>query len=332
LHQANFLTLQAIPIATALIANNTVTLTVDTKDPGFLSAATSTDGTKIILTYDEALSTVLPVSLAFTAKVDGTSNDIASIGIAGSTVELIVESTIQKYQSVAIAYSDLTSLDDKNAIQDQVGNDAATLGTTSVTNSSTISNTNDSPTGAVTIYGAATQGQVLTAANDLADADGLGTIANQWNRAGAAISGETSSTYSLVQADVGSAITVTASYTDVLGTAESVTSSATSAVANVNDAPTGSVTISGTATEGETLTATNTLADADGLGTIANQWNRAGSTITGATSSTYSLVQADVGSAISVTASYTDGQGTTESVASSATSAVSAVPTPTPFS
>ena len=42
-----------------------------------------------------------------------------------------------------------------------------------------------------------------------------------------------------------------------LGTEESVASSATSAVANVNDDPTGSVTISGTATQGETLTASN---------------------------------------------------------------------------
>jgi hypothetical protein len=124
---------------------------------------------------------------------------------------------------------------------------------------------------------------------------------------------------------VGSAISVTASYTDGQGTAESVTSSATSAVANVNDAPTGSVTISGTAKQGETLTATNTLADADGIGTITNQWKRAGTAISGATSDSYSLVQADVGSAISVTASYTDGGGTAESVTSSPTSTVKAL-------
>jgi hypothetical protein len=185
---------------------------------------------------------------------------------------------------------------------------------------------NDAPTGSVTISGTAREGQTLTAANTLADADGLGTITNQWKRAGAAISGATSSTYELVQADVGSAISVTASYTDGQGTAESVSSSATSAVANVNDAPTGSVTISGTAREGETLTAANTLADVDGLGTIAYGWNRAGAAISGATSNSYELVQADVGSAISVTASYTDGQGTAESVTSSATSAVKALP------
>ena len=42
----------------------------------------------------------------------------------------------------------------------------------------------------------------------------------------------------------------------------------------LNHAPTGSVTISGTALEGQTLTASNNLADADGLGTISYQWNR----------------------------------------------------------
>ena len=56
------------------------------------------------------------------------------------------------------------------------------------------------------------------------------------------------------------------------GTVESKASTATTAVANLNDAPTGAVTISGTATQNQTLTAANTLADADGLGSIAYQW------------------------------------------------------------
>ncbi|MCP5381639.1 MAG: M10 family metallopeptidase C-terminal domain-containing protein [Kordiimonadaceae bacterium] len=196
----------------------------------------------------------------------------------------------------------------------------------SVTSSptSTVTNVNDAPTGSVTISGTAAEDEVLTASNTLADEDGLGTISYQWKRDGSAISGATSSTYTLVQADVGAAITVTASYTDGEGTAESVTSSPTSTVTNVNDAPTGSVTISGTAAEDEVLTASNTLADEDGLGTISYQWKRDGSAISGATSSTYTLVQADVGAAITVTASYTDGEGTAESVTSSPTSAVTA--------
>ncbi len=104
-------------------------------------------------------------------------------------------------------------------------------------------------------------------------------------------------------------------------------------VSNIpNRAPTGSVTISGTPTQGQTLTAANTLADADGLGTIAYGWMRSGTAINipDPSSTTYTLVQADVGSAISVTASYTDQQGTAESVSSSATSAVKALVTPTP--
>ena len=109
------------------------------------------------------------------------------------------------------------------------------------------------------------------------------------------------------------------------GNASSSNVTSTITVARVNDAPTGSVTISGTATEDETLNASNTLADDDGLGTISYQWNRAGSAIDDATGSTYTLAQADVGSAITVTASYTDEQGIAESVTSSATSAVANV-------
>ena len=98
----------------------------------------------------------------------------------------------------------------------------------------------------------------------------------------------------------------------------------TAAVANVNDAPTGSVTISGTAQENQVLTASNTLVDADGLGTIGYQWQRDGTDVAGATGTTYALgVIADVGHTIDVVAkSYTDGHGTLESKASAATAAV----------
>jgi hypothetical protein len=209
------------------------------------------------------------------------------------------------------------------------------LGTAeSVTSSAStaVANVNDSPTGTVTISGTATQGQTLTVANTLADADGIpvsgaGAISYQWKANGQAISGATASTYVLTQAEVGKTITVTTSYTDSQGTAESVTSSASTAVANVNDSPTGTVTISGTATQGQTLTAANTLADADGIpasgvGAISYQWKANGQEISGATANTYVLTQAEVGKTITVTTSYTDSQGTAESVTSSASTAV----------
>ena len=97
------------------------------------------------------------------------------------------------------------------------------------------------------------------------DADGMGTVTYQWRQDGVNISGQTSNELLLTEAMVGKTITVIASYTDGQGTPESLTSAATTAVVNVNDAPTGGVTISGTATQGETLTAHNTLADLDGL-------------------------------------------------------------------
>jgi uncharacterized delta-60 repeat protein len=197
----------------------------------------------------------------------------------------------------------------------------------SVTSAATsaVANVNDAPTGRVTISGTAAEGQTLTASHTLADADGLGTVSYQWLADGSAISGATDATLVLDQAQVGQTIAVQASYTDGQGTAESVTSAATSAVANVNDAPTGRVTISGTAAEGQTLTASHTLADADGLGTVSYQWLADGSAISGATDATLVLDQAQVGRAISVQASYTDGQGTAESVTSAATSAVANV-------
>ena len=91
---------------------------------------------------------------------------------------------------------------------------------------------------------------------------------------------------------------------------------------NVNTLHTGTVSISGTAIVGSVLTATNNIADTDGLGTFTYQWTRSGSAISGATSSTYTLVVADVGNTITVTITYTDGKGFIESETSAATASV----------
>ncbi|MFM9967368.1 MAG: putative Ig domain-containing protein, partial [Burkholderiales bacterium] len=182
---------------------------------------------------------------------------------------------------------------------------------------------NASPTGSVTISGAATQGQTLNASNTLADADVISTaIAYQWKADGNNIAGATAGTFVLTQAQVGKAISVTASYTDGHGVVESVSSPATAAVGNVNDLPGGSVAISGNVTQGHTLTASNTLSDADGLGVIIYQWRAEGNVIAGATGSTLVLGEAQVGKAITVSASFTDGFGALESVVSPATGAV----------
>ena len=223
---------------------------------------------------------------------------------SGSSL-LLVQSHVGQTITATASYTDLQGTS-------EAVSSAATLA---------VANVNDLPTGAVMISGMAEQGRTLTASNTLADADGLGTVTYTW-KSGATVLGIGSSLL-LGQTHVGQAITVTASYTDGQGTSEAVSSAATLAVANVNDAPTGTVTISGTAEQGGTLTASNTLADADGLGPVTYTW-RTGEAVLG-TGSTLSLGQSNVGQAITVTASYTDLQGTSEAVSSAATVAVANV-------
>lgn len=187
---------------------------------------------------------------------------------------------------------------------------------------SAVLNVNDLPTGSVSITGEAVQGQILTASNNLADPDGLGTIAYQWKADGININGANASSLKLSQTQVGKIISVVASYTDGGNTIESINSNTTSAVSNLNDSPTGDVTITGEARQGQLLTAANSLADLDGLGTITYQWKADGVNIIGATNSTLSISSAQVGKTITVVASYTDGGGTVETQASSSTTAV----------
>jgi len=108
-------------------------------------------------------------------------------------------------------------------------------------------------------------------------------------------------------------------------------------VGNTQDASTGSISITGTAYEGLTLTAdTSGVSDDDGIGTFTYQWSDATGAISGATSSTYTIpacnpteVCASIGKVYSVTAVHTDAYNEVESLALSAgpTSAVVINPT-----
>jgi uncharacterized repeat protein (TIGR02059 family) len=309
----------AVSLGVTTVTNNS---TVDTIVPVFQSAVTSSNGLTVILTYNEALSISTAVVSAFAVKVAGTDVIVTSVAVSSNTVVLSLATAIQKGQTVTVAYTDATAGNDLNAVQDTAGNDALTLSNnTVVTNYSSLF-VNSSPSGSVIVLGSAVQNQILTASNILADADGLGTITYQWLRNGTAISNANQSTYLLGQVDVGKVISVKASYTDLKGTNESLISQSTSNVANANDLPTGNVNISGTATQNQILIASNTLADVDGLGAISYQWLSNGVTIPNANQSTYTLTQADIGKVISVKASYTDLLGTAESVMSSQSNAV----------
>jgi len=179
-----------------------------------------------------------------------------------------------------------------------------------------------SAAGVLTATSIVTQNDVLTATHNLIDPDGIGTMRYQWYANGELIAGAVAATFAPTQAEVGKQISVRLEYTDGFGTVEAVSSSPTAVVANKNDAPVGTVTINGVVTEGQTLTASHNLSDADGLGTVQYQWYADGVLIEGATAASLSLTELHGNKKISVKASYIDGFGTAESVSSAVTAAV----------
>ncbi len=316
--------------------------------------------------------------------------------------------------------------------------------------------TNSPASGQPTISGTAQVGETLTAdTSGISDGNGLAnaTFSYQWLADDADLSGATSSTYTLVDADAGKAVKVRVTFTDDAGFGETLTSAATAAVAALqpdlalefpvsvtrpagtytgdiftlsirlrnegngvspattlryyqstdanietsdtevgtdavtmlaaaesiskskeltapstagtyhygacvdavtgesdttnncstsiavvvlvrNSVATGAPTISGTAQVGETLTAdTSGISDGNGLAnaTFSYQWLADNADISGATSSTYTLVDADTGKSVKVRVSFTDDAGFGETLTSTATAAVAeAAPTDPP--
>jgi hypothetical protein len=182
---------------------------------------------------------------------------------------------------------------------------------------------------APTISGTAQQGATLTAANGTWN--GSPTFTYLWsNSHTGAISGATSSTYVPQASDVGYTITVTVTGTNSGGTG-SATSAATAVITASSSVPANSgganlPTITGTATDGQTLTA--------GHGTWTNsptsyayQWNRGSGPITGATGTTYACQAADIGAKLTLTVIASNASGPSLPAVSAATGQVLA-PTP----
>ena len=205
---------------------------------------------------------------------------------------------------------------------------------------------NTPATGAPTITGTAQVGQTLTAGTTaIMDAEGLTTpsYTYQWIRVATDnsetnIASATASTYTLVDADLGTTVKVKVSFTDDASNAETLTSNVSVIIARpANTAATGKPGITGTAQVGQTLTATvGTSADVDGLPnpflTDVNtsfQWIRVATdntetNIASATASTYTLVAADLGTTIKVKVGFADYYDYDETLISDATAAVAA--------
>ena len=203
---------------------------------------------------------------------------------------------------------------------------------------------NHAATGDPVISGTVQVGEELTALTDgIMDEDVLDDVFTyQWVRVDADgtsneedISDALSSTYTLTDDDRGKQVKVEVRFVDILGGEETRTSAATATLAGVpNTAATGAPTITGTAQVGQTLTASTTgIADANGLTTpnYTYQWIRVDGTdeadIAVANSSTYTLIDTDLGTTLKVRVTFADDLGHTETLTSAATATVGAVAT-----
>ena len=160
----------------------------------------------------------------------------------------------------------------KVSFSDDAGN-SETL--TSAATDAVEAKANTPATGQPTISGTAKVGETLTAdTSGIADADGLDNVSftYQWLAGDADIQDATASTYTPVVDDMGQAISVTVSFSDDAGNAESLTGEPTGAVEPgteeaqaANSPATGLPTISGTAQVGETLARIHRRTPMDGV-------------------------------------------------------------------
>ncbi|MFD1860393.1 hypothetical protein EHW97_14920 [Aeromicrobium camelliae] len=153
------------------------------------------------------------------------------------------------------------------------------------------------PTAKPTIAGTPQVGQTLTGTPaTFNDTQGV-TVANRWLADGQPISGATSTTFTLTEAQFGKVITFESTATRGADTANSVsdpTGQVTRAPLTVTSKP----TISGDARVGQTLTGTPAVYSATEGVTITNRWLADGQPIDGATGTTLELTGEHLGRTI----------------------------------
>ena len=112
---------------------------VDAVRPTLLTASpneprTSSDGTKVILTFDEPLSATTALAGAFTVMVSGMERTVSAVAVDDDDVNLTLGSAAGMMDTITVAYTDPTTDNDANAVQDAAGNDLVTFDAQAVTN------------------------------------------------------------------------------------------------------------------------------------------------------------------------------------------------------
>ena len=110
---------------------------VDGVRPRPTAAAVPQNGGTLTVTFTETLSSTTAGTGPFAVTAAGATRPVSSVAASGSTVTLTLASAIAVGQAVSVTYTDPSAGNDGAAIQDAVGNDAATF-TQTVTNNSTV--------------------------------------------------------------------------------------------------------------------------------------------------------------------------------------------------
>ena len=178
--------------------------------------------------------------------------------------------------------------------------------------------------GSATISGTAKVGETLTATANTVTGAPTPTASYQWKADGVDV-GTNINTYTILVGDLGKAITVVITESNAISPDASATSDPTSIVLAADAAPTiGSATISGIAKVGETLTATANTVTGSPTPTASYQWKADGVDV-GTNSNTYTPLVGDIGKAITVVITESNGVLPNASATSDPTSNVLAV-------
>jgi hypothetical protein len=190
------------------------------------------------------------------------------------------------------------------------------------------------------ITGTAKDGQTLTSTTGTWTGTTTLTYARQWRRCDSAgancadISGATATTYVLAAADVGTTIRVVLTASNSAGNA-SATSTATAAVTAAAPANSALPAITGTAKEGQLLSASTGTWTGSATIAYAYQWqscNTSGASctaISGATLSSYRLASTDVGKTVRVVVTATNATGSAAATSAATATITTGLPVST---
>ena len=159
--------------------------------------------------------------------------------------------------------------------------------------------------------------------SSVTDSDGMGSVSVQWqissdNKKWTNISGATNQSFTPREIHVGNRLRVAISYVDGQGNLEPLLSPPSTPVRNVNDKPTGSARLIGSAIEDSALVVdTSSIADEDGIGGFDITWQRSSSKSSWeayptAQNEVLRLTQSQVGYSYRAVVSYVDSHGTRE--------------------